>query len=147
MATLKYFFVLVLLLNISISSTASAQSTKSEKSVMALLEQQAADWNEGDIEAFMEGYWNSPKLTFIGSRGVTTGWDQTMASYKKGYPDKAAMGKLRFELQDVREQSKKVVSVVGKFILDREDETLDGHFLLIVKKFKGKWLVVADHTS
>ena len=129
------------------ASSLQAQNTKSEKAVINLLNQQSADWNRGDIEAFMQGYWNSPHLTFIGSRGVTNGWDETLANYKKGYPDKAAMGKLRFELSDVRQLSSKVVSVVGKFILDRKDETLDGHFLLIVKKIKGKWLLVADHTS
>jgi len=129
------------------ATAAGAQQTKAEKAVVQLLEQQAADWNRGDIEAFMEGYLKSEELVFIGSRGPTYGWDQTLENYKKGYPDKKAMGSLRFELHRVTQQSNKVVSVVGKFILDREDETLDGHFLLLVKKVKGRWYVAADHTS
>jgi len=129
------------------ATAAGAQQTKAEKAVVQLLEQQAADWNRGDIEAFMEGYLKSEELVFIGSRGPTYGWDQTLENYKKEYPDKKAMGSLRFELHRVTQQSNKVVSVVGKFILDREDETLDGHFLLLVKKVKGRWYVAADHTS
>ena len=37
---------------------------------------------------------------FIGSKGITYGWDSTLARYKRNYPDKATMGKLTFELKD-----------------------------------------------
>jgi len=125
-----------------------AQSDKAVKEVKTLLQSQAEDWNTGDIEAFMEGYWKSDKLQFIGSRGVTYGWQQTLENYKKGYPDKATMGQLSFDLIDVTRQSRNVVSVTGKFMLKREEmDDASGHFLLIVKKIKGKWLIIADHTS
>lgn len=121
---------------------------KQAEAVKSLLEQQAKDWNNADIDAFMEGYWKSDKLQFIGSKGVTYGWQQTKDNYKRGYPDKAAMGHLSFDLLGVDKQSKKLVSVTGQFILKRESgEELSGHFLLIVKKIKGKWLIIADHTS
>lgn len=123
-----------------------AQS-KAESEVVALLQQQAADWNRGDIDAFMEGYWKSDELVFIGSRGPTFGWQKTLENYKKGYPDLSAMGKLSFDLISVTQQSKKVVSVVGKFTLEREHDQPTGHFLLLVKKIKGTWKVIADHTS
>ena len=32
------------------------------------LNQQQAAWNRHDLEAFMSGYWNSPTLTFFGSK-------------------------------------------------------------------------------
>ncbi|MGK0390023.1 MAG: ketosteroid isomerase-like protein [Maribacter sp.] len=121
---------------------------KQAEAVKSLLEQQAKDWNNADIDAFMEGYWESEDLQFIGSKGVTYGWQQTKDNYKRGYPDKAAMGELSFDLLGVNKQSKKIVSVTGKFILKRESgEELSGYFLLIVKKIKGKWLIIADHTS
>ncbi len=121
---------------------------KAEEDVKKLLNQQVMDWNKGDIPAFMEGYWKSDKLQFIGSKGVTYGWQNTLDNYKKGYPDKAAMGHLAFELLEVDKHSRKIVMVSGKFILTRESgEVLDGHFLLLVKKIKGKWKVIADHTS
>lgn len=130
-----------------ITQTIMAQN-KQATAVKFLLEQQAKDWNNGDIDAFMEGYWKSDKLQFIGSKGVTYGWQQTKDNYKRGYPDKAAMGQLSFDLLGVDKQSKKVVSVTGKFMLKRESgEELSGYFLLIVKKIKGKWLIIADHTS
>lgn len=140
------FHILIFFLASSVSFCV-AQGTRAENDVRALLAHQAVDWNNGDIPAFMDGYWKSENLTFIGSSGVTRGWDETLKNYQKGYPDKAAMGHLRFELIDVRQQSKKLVSVVGKYILDRKDETLNGYFLLVVKKIKGKWYIMADHSS
>ncbi len=130
-----------------LSTYSHAQMSKSERAVKNLLEQQAEDWNRGDLEAFMKGYWKDENLVFIGSRGPSYGWERTMANYKKGYPDKAAMGNLRFELDQIRQQSKNLVSVVGKFILTRKEEILDGYFLLLVKRIKGEWKVIADHTS
>jgi len=143
---IKYF--LVLFSFISLMMPAFAQNNKAENEVKALLKKQAQDWNNGNLEAFMQGYWKSDKLQFIGSRGITYGWQQTFENYKKAYPDKATMGQLTFELIDVSQQSRKVVSVTGKFMLKRENiDDSSGHFLLIVKKIKGEWLIIADHTS
>lgn len=148
MTIFKYIFTLFLFTLISSFMPVHAQPDKAVKEVKALLHQQSEDWNKGDLEAFMQGYWKSDKLQFIGSRGVTYGWQQTLDNYKKGYPDKATMGQLSFDLIDVTKQSRNVVSVTGKFMLAREKmDDANGHFLLIVKKIKGKWLIIADHTS
>ena len=41
-------------------------------SIRALLRQQEADWNQGNIESFMEGYWKSDSLQFVG-RAIALG--------------------------------------------------------------------------
>ena len=45
-------------------------------------------WSKHDLEGFMKGYWKNDSLKFFGSRGMTYGWNQTLANYKKGYPTK-----------------------------------------------------------
>ncbi len=141
---MRLFFILSL---VCITQLSMAQE-KQIKEVKALLEQQSKDWNNGDIDAFMEGYWKSEKLQFIGARGVTYGWEQTKANYKRGYPTPAAMGNLSFNLMGVDVQSKKVVSVTGQYFVKLENgQEFTGYFLLIVKKIKKKWLIIADHTS
>ena len=126
----------------------TAQSSKSIRQVKNILKIQADAWNQGDIPAFMEYYWHSPKLQFIGSRGVTFGWQQTLDNYAKSYPDKATMGQLKFDIIDAQKLSRKVVMVSGKFTLFRkEKDDLSGHFLLVWKKIHGKWVIIADHTS
>jgi len=124
-----------------------AQEHKDIKKVKAILQGQAAQWNKGDIEAFMQDYWKSDKLQFIGSKGVTYGWQQTFDNYKRRYPDKAAMGQLTFDILNAQRLSKKVISITGKFTLKREKDMPTGYFLLLWKKIKGRWVIIADHTS
>ena len=112
-----------------------------------ILQQQANDWNNGDIDAFMTAYWKSDKLQFGGGRGLTFGWQATLDNYKKGYPNKDAMGKLTFTLKSKEKLSRKTAMIVGKWELERATDHPNGHFMLIWKKMKGEWVIVADHTS
>ena len=91
-----------------------------EQAIRAAMDQQAKDWNSGNIEAFMETYLKSDSIMFIGHNGITYGWDSTLAHYKRGYPNKAAMGTLSFELKEFKQLSPEYYFVVGKFILERE---------------------------
>jgi len=115
--------------------------------IRKVMQAQETAWNNGDLEAFMEGYWHADSLRFIGSKGLTYGWDATLANYKKGYPDRATMGKLQFTLISVEKLSGKAAFVIGKWHLKRDAGDLSGHFTLLWKKIKGKWVIVADHSS
>ncbi len=132
-----------LLSSIQIGTT---QSDKAVASVIETLHQQAKDWSAGNIDAFMESYWKSEKLQFIGSEGVTFGWKKTIDGYKRRYPDKAAMGHLTFEVLNTEKRSRTVITLIGRYHLKREAGDLEGVFLLVWKKIKGKWLIVADQT-
>lgn len=104
-------------------------------------------WNRGDLEAFMAAYWHSDSLQFIGSRGLTYGWQQTLDNYKKGYPNRDAMGTLKFNVLSVQQLSPKSAFVIGKWHLTRKAGDLSGHYTLLWKKIKGEWVIVADHSS
>lgn len=120
---------------------------KDKTEITNLLEKQVEAWNQGNLEKFMEPYWDSQKLVFVGSRGPTYGWQATLQSYKKGYPDKTAMGKLKFTILDISKIDKKTVFVIGKFELTREIGDLSGHYTLVIQKINGKWLIISDHSS
>jgi ketosteroid isomerase-like protein len=117
-----------------------------EKRIREVLEKQVTAWNETDIEGFMQGYWKSDSLLFIGSK-ITNGWDSTLARYKQSYPDKAAMGQLRFDIMRVDFISSDSYLVTGKYFLTREKDSPSGVFTLLFKKKNGLWVVVYDHTS
>lgn len=51
--------------------------------ITAVLFQQQKDWNNADIDSFMEGYLKSEALVFSGSGGPIYGWENTLARYKK----------------------------------------------------------------
>lgn len=118
-----------------------------EPEIRALLQKQTEAWNRGDLEGFMEGYWKSDSLMFIGKSGITYGWQKTLDNYKKGYPDKTAMGQLTFTLIQIKRLSGRYYSVVGKWYLKRTIGDIGGHYTLLMKKIDGKWVVVSDHSS
>lgn len=115
--------------------------------VQSILLEQQADWNQGDIDGFMEAYWKSEKLLFSGANGITYGWQNTLDGYKNRYPDKATMGKLTFRVKKVEKLSRKAIMLIGSWDLKREIGDIGGHFMLIWKKIGKNWMIVADHTS
>ena len=111
------------------------------------LAEQTTAWNAGDLERFMIPYWHSDSLMFIGKSGPTYGWKNTLENYKKGYPDTAAMGKLNFDIINMKRLSVLYYSVVGKWHLKRSVGDVGGVFTLLFKKIKKQWVIIQDHSS
>jgi len=129
-----------------VAENASAQS-KDETAIRAILNEQTAAWNRGDIESFMKGYWENDSLMFIGKTGVTYGYINTLNNYKKGYPDTASMGKLIFTLIQVKRLSKEYYHITGKWFLKRSVGDVGGHYTLVFRKINGRWVIISDHSS
>ena len=134
------------ILVIVLSFQLSAQSND-EKEIRNILATQTAAWNRGDIDQFMNGYWENDSLMFIGKSGVTYGWTNTLNNYKKGYPDTAAMGQLKFDLIQVKKLSKKYFHVTGKWFLKRSIGDVGGHYTLLFQKINARWVIISDHSS
>lgn len=115
--------------------------------VLDVLDAQVEDWNEGDIEGFMDGYLRTEELRFTSGNEVRRGWRQTLQRYRETYPDRAAMGTLAFEDLDVRVLSEHAAMVFGRFRLTRESDEPTGLFTLLFERHGERWLIVADHTS
>ena len=122
--------------------------------VKANMKIQEESWNKGDIPGFMTYYWNNDSLKFIGSKGITYGWQKTLDNYLKNYPDKVAMGILNFTIIEATQLSKSSIYVIGKWELTKDTSTgsvtskpVGGHFTLLWKKIHNKWVIVSDHTS
>ena len=140
--------IVVLLCLLFVGMVSFAQtSDQDEVAVRNLLAEQTREWNKGDIPSFMNTYWNSDSLLFIGKNGVTYGWQKTLDNYLKGYPDTSAMGKLQFELLEVQRLSAMHFFVAGKWHLTRTIGDIGGVFTLLFRKIAGKWLIVADHSE
>ncbi len=137
----------ILLAAISTLAQSDTQKMKIADDIRAVMNKQAADWNRGDVEAFMQGYWKSDQLKFVSGRGVTNGWQPTLDNYKKGYPDRAAMGTLTFSDLEIAVLSKNAAVVLGSWSLKREKDNPGGKFTLIFRKFKEGWRIIHDHTS
>jgi len=118
-----------------------------KKLILKLLEDQRQAWNRGELKEFMLGYIKSDSLLFVGKNGPQYGWDNTLSNYKKSYPDQKTMGFLSFNIHEVRLISSDHAFVLGAWHLKREKDEPNGFFTLLVKKIKGEWKVIADHSS
>ncbi|HEY1006179.1 MAG TPA: nuclear transport factor 2 family protein [Sphingobacteriaceae bacterium] len=136
-----------LLLIISLLFGSAAGFSQDRQPVLDLLERQRHAWNQGDLEGYMAGYWKSDSLLFVGSRGPSYGWETTLANYRRSYPDRGAMGNLSFDIREVRFLGADIAFVLGAWRLAREQDEPHGFFTLLVRKIKGEWKVVADHSS
>lgn len=139
--------VITMLLQLMPNQVKYAPAMAEKENIKAVLLTQVDDWNNGDIEAYMEAYWKSDSLLFIGKSGPKYGWTSTLENYRKAYPDKKAMGVLRFEFLKIQVVSVYTAYVIGKWELTRENDKPSGYFSLIMKKIKGNWKIAIDHTS
>lgn len=123
------------------------QHDQTKKTILALFQKQVQAWNDGDLEKFMETYWKSPHLTFSGGGKTTRGWQQTLDRYRKSYSTKKLMGHLTFSDFEVIVLGPQSALALGKWKLKREQDAPEGNFSVVLKKIKGRWVIIHDHSS
>ena len=132
---------------VGVGCSATRQTANVKTEIEQIMLEQSQAWSSGNLEAFMEPYWKSDSLLFIGKSGPSFGWDKTLQNYQRSYPTQDAMGKLTFTLLHVDPLSKETLLVVGRWHLSRKMGDLQGYFSLVFKKIGGKWKIIADHSS
>ncbi|MGK0313920.1 MAG: hypothetical protein ACI86M_000130 [Saprospiraceae bacterium] len=143
-----YLFAFMLTLAaLSCKTVKQIPNDKAESDIKAVMKMQERAWSDGDVHQFMEGYWKSENLSFVGKSGVNKGWQTTLNNYIKGYPSKDAMGALTFEVLEMNRISADAYHMIGRYTLIRKADKPTGLFTLIWKYIDGKWLIVSDHTS
>jgi len=136
--------ILLFLLIIGTGITLHAQD---KQAIIKVMEVQRQAWNRGDIEGFMQGYWKSDSLMFVGKAASVYGWVNTLNRYKKSYPDKATMGYLTFDILKVDVLDPKNAFVFGAWHVKQDKGTIGGYYTLWFRKIDGAWKIVVDHTS
>ena len=115
--------------------------------IKTILKAQQDCWNNGDIDGFMQGYWNSEDLVFTSlNHKPAYGWQNTLKRYKESYPTRSAMGELGFEILDLQLISEKNASLKGKWKLIRENDQPNGMFWCDLGKFDDNWVITKDST-
>lgn len=137
--------IAIFAIGVNAQSAGKKQKIKSE--VRAVLDSQVAAWNRGDIEGFMDGYWKSEDMRFVSGNGVSKGWQAALDRYKTGYDTREKMGTLSFSNLEINVLNKKSAFVMGRFTLERKNDTPTGLFTLIFRRIDKAWKVVHDHTS
>ncbi len=115
-----------------------------DAAIATVMDDQEAAWDRGDIDGFMAGY--SDTVCFIGSRGRTCGRAAVTANYKRSYPDKAAMGDLSFQTDEVLPLGTDHAWATGRWTLVRATDTLHGGYTLLWVKEQTGWRIARDHS-
>ncbi|HTN46582.1 MAG TPA: DUF4440 domain-containing protein [Flavipsychrobacter sp.] len=123
-----------------------AQQTD-ESQIKNLLSRQVVQWNKGNVEGYMQGYWENDSLVFIGKNGPTYGYQPTLERYKKSYPTPEEMGQLTSTIISLKRLSETYFFVVGQWALKRKEGDLKGSYTLLLRKIDGKWVIINDHSS
>ena len=114
-----------------------------------VLRTQQDAWNRHDLDAFMDGYWKSPELTFFSGAKESKGWQATMDRYRATYQSAGKeMGNLEFSELRIQPLGSESAFVRGVWQLTMSDgKTPHGRFTLVFRKFPDGWKIVHDHTS
>jgi beta-aspartyl-peptidase (threonine type) len=127
----------------------SATAASDRAAIEHVLRVQQEAWNRHDLDAFMEGYWNSPQLTFFSGPRENHGWQEALDHYRATYSGPGhEMGKLEFSDLRIEMLGPDAAFVRGEFHLVMTDgKTPHGIFTLVFRRFPDGWKIIHDHTS
>ncbi len=143
---------ILLLLITGLSGQAALQldaMTGEEADIRAVLNAQVTAWNRGDLKGYMQGYWQSPELTFFAGEKESAGWEAAYQRYRAAYVGKnREMGKLTFTNLRVERLGGEAAFVRGHWQLTMKDEKQrSGLFTVVFRKFDDGWHIIHDHSS
>jgi ketosteroid isomerase-like protein len=129
------------------SAPRSQKEDANAAAVRAVLDAQAAAWNRGDVEGYMEGYAKEETTTFVSGDTITRGWQTVLERYKARYDTREKMGTLAFTELEIKPLSEFYFMATGRWQLTRAGDTPHGRFTLIFRRTNAGWRIVHDHTS
>lgn len=133
-----------------LTMTYSPASPPQEAPLQAIMDDQAAAWNAGDLEAFVaRGYLNNETLSFYGGPEPSLGYDGVLDRYRASYAAPGAeMGHLTFDRLNFQVLGPQYRLGNGRWQLDFEDgSTRWGWFTLIFVYTNEGWRIMHDHSN
>jgi beta-aspartyl-peptidase (threonine type) len=151
---LKPFWIPSLVLAIASGSMARAVRAADETSdavqaVRAVLDRQVIDWNRGDLDGFLNGYWRSSKVVFQSGGQRLDGWEAMRDRYRRRYQTgRRTMGRLEFLALEVESLGPEAALARGRWRLTMPDGSKPGGlFIVVFRKLPEGWKIIHDHTS
>lgn len=133
----------------ALATAATTLQAEPADAIRQVLTDQVSAWNRGDVVAFMHGYDDSPRTTFIG-KTIAHGYAMILARYQRTYASHDAMGHLDFSDLQIRMLGEDHAVVTGNYHLTRSQEgggDAAGVFSLVFEKEASGWKIILDHTS
>lgn len=126
---------------------AGCHATVQHPEIMNVFRSQQTAWNSGDLDGFMQGYWQSDDLTFSSPEGEIRGWEAIRERYRTRYGNAQKMGRLTFDRLTVARTGDETAEASGTYRLDGLDQRRTGRFYLKLRRIDNRWVIVSDFTT
>jgi ketosteroid isomerase-like protein len=137
--------ILVAIISITMARNLVAADATAE--IRAVMDKQAAAWNRGDIDGYMDGYVRSDNLELVSGGKITRGWQTVRDRYRRKYDSREKMGTLSFSHIQVSSLNATTAVVQGRWNLRRKADRPHGTFVLIFRHTPLGWRIAHDETS
>lgn len=114
--------------------------------IQAVLERQAKAWNSGDLDGFLDGYLESPRMTFLSGDTLIRGKAQLRERYQRRYPEDER-GVLSFGELAISRLGAHSYLVLGTWSLQRPPDHPHGRFTLVFQRTGAGLRILHDHSS
>jgi len=94
----------------------SADNRELTRQIVAQLDRAAADWNRGDLDAFVSDYAPESTTTFVDGRRARHGFDFIRNNYAPRFAPGARRDSLHFEEVETRSLSPNLALVTARYI-------------------------------
>ena len=125
----------------------STEIKKIETAIRNVFEAGCAAWNRGDLDGYLESYWDSDQTIWISSGSLTRGSQAIVAAYKARFSTPPQMGRLTLLELEIDVLTTEDAVAFGRWMLAVGDESFKGFFTVQLRKIEGTWLFVSDHSS
>lgn len=125
----------------------SADPPAIEAEVKQSIARLQADWNSGDMEAYLATYWNDPGLSMMTGGTALRGWQAIADLFRATWTTEPAMGDFSALNVAVGVLDDRTAIASGGFQHVFQHETVEGVFTHVWRRFGERWLIVHEHTS
>ncbi len=131
-----------------ITTDKTQDSEDSIANVLAVVKTMREDWNGGDMQGYLDAYWNDDSLSLLFGNRVVTGKGDMTQMFTSAWPDEEKMGNYATDNVRARIATPGLAIVDGTFEHQFTDELIVGAFSQVLRRMdSGDWKVVHEHTS
>lgn len=114
----------------------------------AQFQKSAADWNAGDLGAFMSMYAKDTSTMYLSGRNFEHGFAWIEQHYAPAFAPGAARDSLRLEGFSARPLGTLYALATARYVLYRNGvTTASGPFSVVLQEQTDGWKIILDHTS
>ncbi|NNE35640.1 MAG: SgcJ/EcaC family oxidoreductase [Rhodothermales bacterium] len=129
-------------------NTVASETEGAVAEIQDLVTKLQEDWNGGDMQAYLDAYWDDEGMALVFSDRVVLGKDAMTEMFTSTWPNEAKMGDFATEDVNVIVLNPDLAIAKGRFQHQFTDSLIVGAFShILVRGDDGQWKIVHEHTS